>query len=120
MTTSEIKVHRTNTILYCEAFETTVRFYRDQLKLPITAQKDWFVEFRLNDRAFMSIADAGCTTIPAGSGAGITLSWQVEDVRAMRYRLVDIGIEATPVEWKWGAWVTYFRDPVGNRIELWS
>ena len=66
MARSEINVHRTNTILYCQAFEETVAFYRELLKLPITAQKDWFVEFRLNDQAFVSVADASRTTIPAG------------------------------------------------------
>ena len=120
MARSEINVHRTNTILYCQAFEETVAFYRELLKLPITAQKDWFVEFRLNDQAFVSVADASRTTIPAGRGAGITLSWQVEDVRAVRYRLVDLGLEVSRVEWRWGAWGIFFRDPAGNRIELWS
>jgi lactoylglutathione lyase len=120
MTHSEINTHRTNTILYCRAFEETVGFYRDLLKLPIASQKDWFVEFRLNEQAFMSIADAERTTIPDGSGAGLTLSWQVEDVRALRYRLVDLGIDASPVEWRWGAWAIFLWDPSGNRIELWS
>lgn len=120
MARPEIQAKRTNTIIYCAAYEETVRFYRDLLKLEIAAEKDWFVEFRLGREAFVSVADAGRTRIPAGTGAGITLSWQVEDVRALRYRLVDIGIDASPVEWRWGAWVLFFRDPSGNRIELWS
>ena len=120
MTRAEIQPKRTNTILYCQAYEESVRFYRDLLKLEIAAEKDWFVEFHLGNEAFVSVADAGRTHIPAGSGAGITLSWQVEDVRALRYRLVDIGIDVSPVVWRWGAWVLFLWDPSGNRIELWS
>ena len=120
MPNPEISINRTNTILYCEDFEQTVSFYRDILKLTVATQKDWFVEFRLKDRVHLSVADAARTTIPAGKGDGITLSWQVEDVREARNRLVAMGIETSPVEWRYGAWVTILRDPAGNRIELWS
>ena len=120
MTNSEININRTNTILYCEAFEQTVSFYRDVLKLAVTAEKDWFVEFRLRDRVFLSLADAKRTSIPAGKGDGITLSWQVEDVREARNSLTAMGVETSPVEWRYGAWGIFLRDPGGNRIELWS
>ena len=120
MSIPEISVNRINTILYCEAFEQTVSFYQDILKLKVATQKDWFVEFRLRDRVHLSVADAGRTTIPAGEGDGLTLSWQVEDVREARHRLVDMGVETSPVEWRYGAWVIFLRDPAGNRIELWS
>ena len=116
----EISINRTNTILYCEAFEETVSFYEDILKLKIATQKDWFVEFRLRDRVYLSVADAARTTIPSGKGEGITLSWQVEDVREARDRLVSMGVETSPVEWQYGAWVIFICDPSGNRIELWS
>jgi catechol 2,3-dioxygenase-like lactoylglutathione lyase family enzyme len=116
----EISINRTNTILYCEAFDQTVSFYQDILKLRVATQKDWFVEFRLSDRVHLSVADAGRTTIPAGKGEGITLSWQVEDVREARDRLAAMGVETSPVEWRYGAWVIYICDPAGNRIELWS
>ena len=56
----------------------------------------------------------------AGKGEGITLSWQVEDVREARDRLAAMGVETSPVEWRYGAWVIYICDPAGNRIELWS
>ncbi len=120
MPNPEITINRTNTILYCEAFDQTVSFYQDILKLRVTTQKDWFVEFRLRDRVYLSVADAGRTTIPAGEGQGLTLSWQVEDVREARDRLVAMGIETSPVEWRYGAWGLFLHDPAGNRIELWS
>lgn len=120
MPNPEISVNRTNTILYCEAFEQTVSFYQDVLKLKVASQKDWFVEFRLRDRVYLSVADAGRTTIPAGKGDGITLSWQVEDVREARNRLNAMEVETSPVEWRYGAWVILLHDPAGNRIELWS
>lgn len=120
MTIPELEVKRTNTILYCNAYSETLAFYRDLLKFEITTEEDWFVEFRLTGDAFLSIADAKETTVPAGSGRGITLSWQVGDVRTARYHLDSLGIEVTPVVWRWGAWVILFHDPEGNRIELWS
>ena len=120
MAKSEISINRTNTILYSDAFQKTVSFYQDILQLTVTAQKDWFVEFRLRDRVYLSVADAGRTSVPAGKGDGITLSWQVEDVREARDRLIAMGVETSPVEWRYGAWVVFLRDPAGNRIELWS
>ena len=66
MVNSEISINRTNTILYTDAFQATVSFYQDTLKLAVTAQKDWFVEFRLRDRVYLSVADAGRTSVPAG------------------------------------------------------
>jgi catechol 2,3-dioxygenase-like lactoylglutathione lyase family enzyme len=120
MATPEIDIKRTNTILYCAAYEETVRFYRDFLKLKLVTEKDWLVEFRLSDDAFLSVADAERTSIPSGRGHGLTLSWQIDDVRAARYRLEAMGIETSPVAWRLGAWTIFFRDPAGNRIELWS
>lgn len=120
MGTSAFRVNRTNTILYCHPFDETVAFYRDTLGMTVTAEKDWFVEFRLREGVYVSVADAARTTIPAGGGDGITLSWQVDDVRETRERLAAIGVAASAVEWRYGAWTIYLRDPAGNRIELWS
>ncbi len=111
---------RTNTILYCEDYADAVAFYRDLLGLEILTSKEWFTEFRLTGDGCLSVADARRTSIPAGGGRGITLSWQVEDVRAVRYRLAELGVETSPVVWRWGAWTLFLHDPEGNRIELWS
>ena len=68
---------RANTILYCRAWAATVAFYRHLLGLPVGFENDWFVEFRLNDGAYLSIADARRASIAAVAGQGITLAWQI-------------------------------------------
>jgi len=113
-------VQRTNTILYCEQWAATVAFYRDQLGLPITHATDWFVEFQLETHAYLSIADSARATIPAAAGAGLTLSWQVKEIGVIKQRLHNLGIVTTPLKEKWGAYVLYFHDPEGHRLELWE
>jgi hypothetical protein len=65
---------RTNTILYCLGFKEAVLFYRDKLGLSVKVEKDWFVEFRLTENSFLSIADAMKSTIDAVGGQGIKLA----------------------------------------------
>lgn len=113
-------IQRNNTILYCQQWDATACFYRDRLGLPVTFANDWFVEFRLMDGAFLSIANAARATIQPAHGRGITLSWQVEDIEAAHEQLQNGGIEVTPIKVKWGARVLYFHDPEGHRIELWQ
>lgn len=113
-------VQRTNTILYCAQWATTVAFYRDQLGLPITHATDWFIEFQLGEQAFLSIADQARATIRSTDGAGLTLSWQVTNLVAIQQQLHDLGIATTPLKKKWGAQVLYFHDPEGHRLELWE
>jgi len=113
-------VQRTNTILYCAQWAATVAFYRDQLRLPITYSNTWFVELQLGPTAYLSLADSERTTIRPANGAGLTLSWQVVDIRLIQQQLTDLGIATTAIKQKWGAQVLYFHDPEGHRIELWE
>lgn len=115
-----MELKRTNTILYCAAWAATVAFYRDQLGLPVTHANDWFVEFQLEERSFLSVANQARATIASGHGAGITLSWQVDDIAAEQQRLTAVGIATSPIKQLWGAQVLYLHDPEGNRIELWA
>lgn len=115
-----MEVRRTNTILYCRRWAETVGFYRDVLELPGIALSEWFVEFRLTAGSFVSVADAARVTIPAASGAGITLSWQVADVEAFRRFLLDKGVAAGAIARRWGARCFYFHDPEGHRLEAWA
>lgn len=76
-----------NTILYCRNGYATVSFHRDALRLPVTHETDWFVEFRLTGDAHLSVADSSRATIDHADGQGITLSWRVPDVSAVRSAL---------------------------------
>lgn len=115
-----IEVGRANTILYAADWPAMVAFYRDQLQLPVEFENDWFVEFGLAPNAYLSVADAGRASIDAGTGAGITLTWQVPNVVEARRQLVAAGVDVSEVKSRWGASVAYLFDPAGNRIELWS
>lgn len=110
-----------NTIIYCRHWRTTVAFYRDKLKLPVTSELDWFVEFGLNEGARLSIADQSRATINSSGGQGLTITLQVADLPATRQQLMDNGLLPTEIRpHAWGATVMYLVDPEGNRLEYWS
>jgi len=115
-----MKIHRTNTILYCIRWAATVKFYRDMINLPVLLQKAWFVEFELTDNSCLSVADAARTSVGSAGGAGITLSWQVEDIDSIKDRMRSDGIDVSPITVTWGARNFFVFDPEGNRIEFWE
>ena len=113
-------IEAANTIVYCADFAEAVSFYRDGLGLRVTFASDWFVELELAPNTFLSVADASRTSIEAGDGRGITLSWRVVDLAATRAALLARGIDVGPVTDRFGSPTADLFDPVGNRIELWS
>ena len=86
-----------NTILYCKKWQETVDFYKNHLKLPITHDSDWFIEFRLTETAHLSVADERRASIKSSGGAGITLALQVEDIAGAWQFLCDSGLKIDPV-----------------------
>ena len=115
-----MNIHRTNTILYCNRWDATVKFYRDMIRLPVLFQKAWFVEFQLTDNSCLSVADAARTSIASAGGDGMTLSWLVEDIDAVHDRMLADGIDVGPFTVTWGARAFYLFDPEGHRIEVWA
>ena len=115
-----MNIYRTNTILYCNRWDATVKFYRDMIRLPVLLQKAWFVEFQLTDNSCLSVADAARTSIASAGGDGMTLSWLVEDIDAVHDRMLADGIDVGPFTVNWGARAFYLFDPEGNRIEIWA
>ncbi len=83
-------------------------------------ERDWFVEFELHAGAHLSVADASHTTIAAGNGSGLTLSWRVDDVTAARNGVIAQGIDASPIRRRWDSDTCFVFDPAGNRIEFWA
>lgn len=114
------KVCRTNTILYCRHWLPTVVFYRDVLKLMVSHETDWMVEFRLTDKSFLSIADTKRATIEDADGKGVTLSLQVQDLDGLRLQLHSVGVETSGIRKVWDARAFYIHDPEGHRIEIWA
>jgi len=115
-----LAVERFNTILYCRRWMDTVRFYRDDIGLPVIADNDWYVEFHTAGESSLSIADSARTPIDDVGGQGITLSWKVDDLAAARSRLVDRALEPSEIRTVWDATAFYLIDPEGHRIEVWS
>lgn len=121
MKNSSLHFTTTNTILYCRQWQATVTFYRDLLKLSVTFASDWFVEFALTETARLSVADEQRATIKSNAGAGITLTFQVQDLQATWQWLHNQGGAPGPVRrHAWGAQVFYLKDPEGHRLEFWS
>jgi catechol 2,3-dioxygenase-like lactoylglutathione lyase family enzyme len=113
-------IRRTNTILYCARWADTVSFYAERLALPISFRNDWFVEFELGPGMHLSIADQSRSSIEPNHGAGITLSWEVDDVEEARRLLLAAGVGVSPVGARFGARTIDLFDPERNRIELWQ
>jgi len=117
---AEDGINRTNTILYCRRWAAAVAFYRDVLGLVVHLETDWFVEFHLAGDAYLSVADDRRASVKSAGGAGITLSFQVDDAVSWRGRLEGRGVAAGKIRRHWGAFAFFFRDPEGHRIEIWS
>ena len=110
-----------NTILYCRKWKETVAFYETQLGLLVTTSREWFVEFKLNEASRLSLADASRTSIDSNDGKGITLAFEVSDIKATHLHLTEAGLNPPPIkDHPWGAKVIHIYDPEGNRIEFWS
>jgi len=120
MTQPAFTPQRANTILYCRHWSATVAFYRHLLRLPVSFENDWFVEFQLNDGAYLSIAEASRTSIAAVDGQGVTLAWQVSNLAHLHAELAAADAPVTQLRRRWGAWVFYCHDPEGHRLEFWS
>jgi uncharacterized glyoxalase superfamily protein PhnB len=121
MTSHDFSLKSTNTILYCRRWQETVDFYRDKLQFPITFASDWFVEFQLAGAAHLSVADERRATVKSSGGAGITLTFQVDDADQAWQALSQQGLTLGPLkDHAWGARVFYFFDPEGHRLEVWS
>ncbi|MGD9975815.1 MAG: VOC family protein [Desulfatirhabdiaceae bacterium] len=111
----------TNTILYCKKWDETIRFYRDDLQLPVLFTTNWFVEFFLTECSRLSVADEKHATIPGCGNAGITLSLQVRDIDTAREFVDRKDLKPTPIKrHAWDALVFYVFDPEGHRIEMWQ
>jgi predicted enzyme related to lactoylglutathione lyase len=113
-------IKKTNTILYCNRWEVTVAFYRDCLGLDVAFQNEWLVEFSLTQTSFLSVADQSRTTMSSDDGKGITLSFQIDDIKAVHRAFTSGGLAPTDIRSQvMGGDVFFLFDPEGTRIEFW-
>lgn len=110
-----------NTILYCDLFEETVRFYRECLEFQEVLSKPWFVEFAVNPCARLSVADRKRTTMESSGGQGITITFQVDHLNRVHERLKAMDLKPTDImAHSWGAKLFHIHDPEGHRLEFWT
>ena len=118
---SAVPIRAMNTVLYCRHFAQTLAFYGDVLRLPRGFANDWFVEFKVAREAFLSVADERRSSIDSAQGKGLTLTFQVGDVRASHGQLCARGATPTALGPRpWGTQGFLLHDPEGTRIEIWA
>ena len=110
-----------NTVLYCEHFVETLAFYDEVMQLPRGFANDWFVEFKVAQEAYLSVADQRRASIDSAKGKGLTLTLRVDDVLACHRQLCARGaVPSAPGTRPWGAEGFLLHDPEGTRIEIWA
>jgi len=110
-----------NIILYCEKWKETVRFYKNTLYLEVIFSSDWFIEFSLNDKSRLSIADQKRTSIKSVNPKGITIALQVKNIDMVWNDFFEKDLNPTQIKnHPWNAKVFYIFDPEGHRIEIWQ
>ena len=115
-----MKIAVANTILYCRNWSECVVFYRDTLGIEVSFANEWFVEFKLNEAACLSVVDASRAWVGPSSGEGVMVSLKVENLVDVYLEMEALELDPTPVEEVWGAEVFSVFDPEGVRLEFWS
>lgn len=93
------------------------RFYGEALGLrPGELLNDDWVEFDLGNATFALDASGEALGMMPGSSSGA--AFEVDDIAAIRARLVAAGVETTEVHEFPPCWVCFARDPEGNSFTI--
>lgn len=105
-------------------FEKSLAFYKDTLELQLNSQDGKFADFKLEGTSLAifekSAAIAMFPKENMGSGGGIVLAFQVDDVAKACEELKSKGVQIFegPKKTEWGQTVAYFKDPDNNIWEI--
>lgn len=105
-------------------FDKSMAFYRDILGLKVNSQEGKFADFKLEGTSLAIFEkEAAVAMFPKehmGSGGGIVLAFQVDDVNKTCEELKAKGVKVFegPKNTEWGQTVAYFKDPDGNIWEV--
>ena len=115
-----IKIKANNTILYCKKWREVVTFYQTKLGLEVNTSNQWFLEFKLSEHSYLSIADDSKTSIKSSNGQGVTITFEVVNIQDCHVFLIETGCNPSLIkDHAWGAKVIHVYDPEGNRLEFW-
>jgi predicted enzyme related to lactoylglutathione lyase len=93
------------------------RFYREVLELnPGEWFNDTWIEFDLGNATFALDGTGEELGITPGTSTGA--AFEVDDINAMRQRLIAAGVETTDVHEFPPCWACFARDPEGNRFTV--
>ncbi len=105
--------------IWTDNLERLLSFYRDTLGLtPHSVSADW-VAFRFGGmRLNLGLHDE--VKGPTREPYRIMINLGVEDIHREHARLVEQGVEfiRPPEQEHWGGWVTTFKDPDGNVLQI--
>lgn len=102
---------------YVRDVQAARRFYKDVLGLkPGEWFNDDWIEFDLGNTIFALDGTGEALGITPGTSTGVV--FEVDDVDAMRQRLVDAGVQATEVRDMPSCRVSFASDPEGNRFAV--
>ncbi len=105
-------------ILFTERFAACVRFYREQLGLPLWFEKPGLVCLRFGDGYLMVETDGSARDRPKRHDENpAVLRFNVDDVAAAADALTRLGIAVEVLTFDWGT-IGIFHDPDGNQCEL--
>jgi len=105
-------------------FEKSLAFYRDILSLKVNSQDGKFADFKLEGTSLAIFEKEAAVAMFSkdhmGSGGGVVLAFQVDDVNKTCEELKAKGVEVFegPKTTEWGQTVAYFKDPDGNIWEV--
>lgn len=111
--------------LLVEDFEKSLKFYKDILGLKVKSQEgNQFAGFDLEGTEMAIFQKDGATAMfPKkfmGTGGGVNIGFQVEDINQACKKLKSKGVEIFegPKTTPWGQKVAYFKDPDENIWEV--
>ncbi len=114
------QIQRTNTVIYCDKWESAKHFYEVVLQLPIAMETEWFAEFSLGNQAYVSLIDTAHTQHASSNGVGMLLTWRVANLQDWHQTLESRGVAVGEILTVFDRPLFRFTDPEGTRIEIWQ
>ncbi len=110
--------------IFVRDLDSALRFYRDQLGLPLHADGALHGYLVFADAGLRLVVEVVPADAPQDDQILVArfsgLSFAVDDIAADHARLSANGVRfaAAPEQQSWGGWLATFFDPAGNQLQL--